>query len=409
MRVALLTMMEPVGAGNPAPRALLRVGGATLARHQLVLALAAGAERIIVVAREFGPGLADLQHEAEAAGSGFHVITGPRGLAPLVTAADEVLVMAEGLMPTAGDALRLIGTGNAVFVQPAETGIPAGFERIDLNHAAAGLMLIPGRLVERLMDLPADADPASALLRIALQAGVAQRPVPDEVRAGGRWLLVRNENEAQAAEEGWMVRHTSGGAATPGPLLARFLARRFGPALLHESATGLLLPYGGSYLLAVFGLGLVWLGLAGTGLALLGLACVLQRTAAMLGKLQRDALALRTGTAWRSAVSAPALDLAIAAALVHARAPLPGESLLDRCFAPAVLIGLVQLLPRVFAVGSSAWLEDRLLLCLLLALLAGGGVIGQAVPALALLLLLSALVLARRADFAGRSSGLTRA
>ena len=406
--------MDPVGMdagrpGNPAPRALLRVGGATLARHQLVLALAAGCERIIVLAREFGSGLADLQHESERAGAGFHVITGPRGLSPLITAADEVLVMAEGLLPTTGDALRLIAGGNAVFVQPAETGIPAGFERIDLNHAAAGLMLIPGRLVERLMDLPADADPASALLRIALQAGVAQRPVPEGVRAGGRWLLVRSEDEAQAAEEGWMVRHTSGGAATPGPLLARFLARRFGPALLHASATGLIVPYGTSYLLAAVGFGLAWLGLAATALVLIGFACVLQRTAALLGHLQREALALRSGRSWRSAVSASVLDLAIGATLVLAQAPLPGESLLDRCFAPAVLIGLVRLLPRAFAAGWSVWLEDRLLLCLLLALLAGGQVIAPGVPALALLLLLSGVALGRRAEASGRGAELTPA
>jgi hypothetical protein len=33
LRVALLAMMEPAGAGQTAPRAFLRVGGATLARH----------------------------------------------------------------------------------------------------------------------------------------------------------------------------------------------------------------------------------------------------------------------------------------------------------------------------------------------------------------------------------------
>jgi len=226
------------------------------------------------MAREFGPEMAELQRESERAGASFHVLTGARGLSALVSAADEVLVVADGLLPTTGDALRMIAGGQGISVQPAETGIPAGFERIDLNNAAAGLMLIPGRLVDRLMDLPPDADPASALLRIALQAGVAQRSVPGDVRHGGRWLLVRNEGEAQAAEDSWMARHTADGPLTPGPLLARFLARRFGPALLHASSTGLLLPYGAAYLLALIGLALAWAGLVWPALLLLGIACV---------------------------------------------------------------------------------------------------------------------------------------
>ncbi|MFC3174270.1 hypothetical protein ACFOD9_08400 [Novosphingobium bradum] len=380
-----------------------------MARHQVTLALAAGCGRIVVMAREYLPEMAELQRESERGGAAFHVLTGSRGLSPLVSAADEVLVLAEGLLPTTGDALRLIGTGQAVFLQPAESGIPAGFERIDLNHASAGLMLVPGRLVDRLMDLPPDADAGSALLRIALQAGVAQRPVPDEVRAGGRWLLVRTEAEAQAAEDGWMVRHTSGGPPTPGPLLARYLARRFGPAVLHANATGLLVPYGTGYLIALAGFGLAWFGLAWLGLVCIGFGCVLQRTAALLGRLQREALAVRLGSAWRSVVSAGVLDLLIVAILVLARAPLPGESLLERGFAPAVLMGLVRLLPRAFPAGWSAWLADRLLLCLLLALMAAGGVIAPGLLALVLLLLLAGLVLSHRNDGSGRSSALTRA
>jgi len=380
-----------------------------LARHQLAIAIAASCERIVVMAREFGPEMAELQRESERAGASFHVLTGARGLSALVSAADEVLVVADGLLPTTGDALRMIAGGQGISVQPAETGIPAGFERIDLNNAAAGLMLIPGRLVDRLMDLPPDADPASALLRIALQAGVAQRSVPDDVRHGGRWLLVRNEDEAQAAEDSWMARHTADGPLTPGPLLARFLARRFGPALLHASSTGLLLPYGAAYLLALIGLALAWAGLVWPALLLLGVACVSQRAAALLGHLQREALAARAGPPWRSAVSGIAVDVAIAVVLILAQPALPGESLLQRCFAPVVLIGLVRLLPRVFNAGWTTWLADRLLLCLLLALMAVGGVIGSAVPAFALLLLLAGLVLNHAASGAGRSSGLTRA
>lgn len=380
-----------------------------IARHQLALALAARCERIVVLARDFGPELAQLQHESEREGASFHVVTGPRGLSPLVTAADEVLVIAEGLLPTTGDALRLLGQGQAVFVQPAETGIPAGFERIDLNHASAGLMLLPGRLVDRLIDLPPDVDPAAALLRIALQAGVTQRNVPEEVERGGHWLLVRTEAEAQAAEEGWMARHTAGGPRTPGPLLARFLVRRFGPAMLHANATGLLVPYGLGSVLALTGLGLAWLGQSAAGLVLIALSYILQRIAAMLGRLQRETLALRSGIAWRSQLSAGLLDVALAAVLVLAIPGLPGESLVARCFAPVVLIGLVRLLPRAFSGEWTAWVADRLMLVGLLAVMATGRVIEAGVPALALLLLLCALLLSHRTTADDRGHQLTRA
>ena len=186
-------MMEPASAGFDAPRAYLRLGGATLAHHQLALALAAGCERIACLAKAFDPELAALQREAERAGARFHMISGGRALSGLVTASDELLVLGEGVIVSPVDALEMIAQAPAVLVLPAETAVQQGFERIDINHAGAGLMLLPGRLVERLNDLPPDADPASALLRIALQAGINQRMVPQSVINDGRWLLVQHQ------------------------------------------------------------------------------------------------------------------------------------------------------------------------------------------------------------------------
>ena len=404
LRVALLTLMEPAGVDGSAPRGLLRVGGATLARHQLALALSAGCQRIACLARGIGPDLIELQHEAEKAGASFHVIGGAHGLSGLVTAADEVMVLAEGLLPTAGDALRLIDGPPAVLVQPSETGVPAGYERIDLNHASAGLMIVPGRLADRLMELPGDSDPGSALMRIALQAGVAQRPVPDEVRLGGRWLLVRSEAEAHDAEEGWMARQTAGGARTPGPLLARTLVRQFGPALLHGGRSSLI-GAGTAVVLAALGLALAWFGWGAPGLLLAGAGWVLQRASTMLDRVRREALAQRAGPLWRSGVFDLGFDAVIAAILVIAVPALPGQLVIERCFAPAMLIGLLRLLPRGFTSGWSVWAEDRLTLTVLLAAMFAGKVIQPGVPALAALLLLAGLVLSRE----GNGQRLTRA
>ncbi len=98
LRVALLAMTEPAETGQPLPRAFLRVGGNTIARHQLTLALALDCQRVICIARDLSPDLIALQHAAEDAGVQFHVVPGARALLQLVTGVDELLVLNEGLL-----------------------------------------------------------------------------------------------------------------------------------------------------------------------------------------------------------------------------------------------------------------------------------------------------------------------
>lgn len=389
--------MEPARSGCTAQPGLLRVGGEAVIRHQLSLALAAGCSRIVCVAQGIGPELIELQHCAERGEATFHVVAGPRGLSPLVTAADEVLVMADGLLPAPAEALRLLQPGPAVLVQPADLGIPAGFERIDINHASAGFMLLPGRLVERLMDLPPDADAASALLRIALHAGIGQRELPERVLREGLWPLIRTEQEAQTAEDGWMQRHTSGGALTPGPVLARMFVRRFGPAILHENRSNLVLAVTAAILVAI-GVALAWFGHGAAALALAGIGWLLREAAALLERARErmQARAIRHG--WRETAFAVAFDAALIAMLVLVIPSLPDLPLAARLFAPAMLIGLLWLVPRGFSSTLCHWMEDRLVLCVMLAAMALGNVITPGVPALAALLLLAGLVLARGRD-----------
>lgn len=407
LRVALLTASEPAQAGAAAGPAFLRVGGQLVARHQVALALAAGCRRIICIARGFPPDFAALQRDAEQAGATFHVVGGAAGLSGLVTAADEVLAVAEGLLPTPGDALPLLTGGQSVLVQPAAEGVAAGFERIDPEQAWAGLMLVPGRLVDRLMDLAPDIDPVSALLRIVLQAGVARRSVPEAVRAGGHWLLIRSEADAQLAEERWMARHTMAGPRTPGPALARFLARRFGAAVLHEGSSGAV-GLGIAVLLVVLGLAAGWFGHMIVAFALAALAEVLLATSLLLAGLRHGALGQERRRPWLPALAGIGFDLLLVVLLVFAMPLLPGQAPYERCFAPAMLLGLLRLLPQAFTAAWLAWLDDRLVLVALLAVLAAGGVLGPAVLVLSVVLLMAGLALAARAKAEG-SAQLTGA
>ena len=388
-------MMEPASAGHDLPKAYLRLGGATLAHHQLALALAAGCERIACLARAFDPDLAALQREAERAGARFHMISGGRALSGLVTASDELLVLGEGVIVSPADALELVAQSPTVLVLPAETAVPQGFERIDLNHAGAGLMLLPGRLVERLNDLPSDADPASALLRIALQAGITQRMVPQSVVGGGRWLLVNDEAQAHAAEDVWMDRQTAGLGHSPGLGLAAWISGRFGAAMLH-AGSGASAPGIGALVLVAMAAGSAWLEVPTLGLALLGVAWLAQRVGGIINGAQADSLGLPRGVLSRSEPFGLLLDVVLVGVLLAVPPLVPGEPIWLHGFAPLVLIGLLRLLAQVMAERFSAWFEDRLVLAFGLAALGLGGLLPYAVPGLCIVLIAAGIFLSRR-------------
>lgn len=396
-------MMEPAGAGLPTPRAFLRVGGATLARHQVGIALALECQRIVCIAREIGPELIALQHEIEDAGARLHVISGPRALAGLVTANDELIVLSEGLLAAPQEAIALLEGGHAVLVQPIESGLAAGFERIDINHAAAGALRIPGRLVEGLADLPPDYDVPSALTRIALQSGIAMLTVPASAREGVRWKLVRDEVEAHAVESDWIRLHIGENVApTPGILLARLGVLALGPSLLH-AGSGWKLVAIGAVAVMLLALGAGWLGFAGPALILCAIAWTIRRAAGLLEQIEDDSLKVRRSAASIDKMLGWALDLVLVAILVLSGAPLPGEPLLTQLFAPFILVALVRLLPRVLLRGWIGWLEDRTLLALVLALAVALDVLAPAIEVVAMALAITALLLS-----AGKTQ-LTRA
>lgn len=368
------------------PRGTLRVGGVSVALEQLVLVLALGCERIFCLAGRMTPEIASLQHEAERAGARFQLIPGPRALLGQVTATDEVVALADGLFVSVSDAVALLEPGAAVLVQPAETGIEAGFERVDAQHASGGALRIPGRLVERLADLPHDCDTFSALLRIALQAGVAQKPLPPAGQGDGFWTLLDNEEQAHALEPLWIrrrIRHSRPFNPTRG--LARLLVRSFGPALLHAGSGSRFVIAAAVVLLALsFGMG--WLGWPGPALGGAALAWLLGEAAVVLKRIEADRVVPPgRGISWHLLFdwSTDGLLVLLLAWAVPAGIWASG---FERLFPPLMLFALLRILPRVVNQPWTAWLEDRALLAVIvgLALLAGLG--APVVYGLALLL-----------------------
>ena len=372
MRVALLSLTDGVAGDPGALRGALTIGGRSLARHQLGLALALECARVIVVSEALTSETAALQHAAESGGARFHVIASAHALLPLVTAEDDLLVMADGVLAMPDLMFDHLGQGHGVLTFPVEPGMAAGFERIDINHAYAGAMNLPGRVVAGLAELPSDWNVHAALLRVAVQGRVPMRALPDVVLADHRWALVRSEIEAQAIEPLWLRLHTaSAHVRSPGEWVAAKTVHWAGPALLHAGTRPWVVALGAAVAL-LLGMGAGWFGWRTPGFIILAVGWVLARIAALLARIERRSL-LETGRQPPTGVwFAGLIDLAFVA-LAAWRSEIPPLSVLPygmTWFAPLVLLLLLHLLPQVMPQGRwTWWLRDRLLAGLALAVI----------------------------------------
>lgn len=395
MRAALISIAgQP---REPLDGAQLRIAGKSLARRQLDFALAAGSERIFVLGDGGSAEAIALRHAAERAGARVQVIRSGHELVSSLHAADELLVIAPRVLAEAGDALKLLETGNTVLVLPAPQGVAAGFERIDLARAWAGALVVPGGLIDRLSELPQDSEPASALLRIALQARVPEQALPERLLADGTWSVI-GSNEAVRSQEGaWLKRNLppvpwSQPARRMSQLALQAHALRIlGHARLRSVVQALpVLLLAAGILAAVF-------GFAASGLTLVAMAAVLQPFAVELGRLGQAPFAVRQG--WWQANQARLGAALVDAGLTACGVLAISEEWLHRFFPPLVLVGLLRALRPTNWSGAWAMAGDRMVLALALALACALGFPEPAIMLAALLLI--ALKLAQSGDSRG--------
>lgn len=372
MRVAVLSLIEAGGSDPAALRGYLPIGGRSVLRHQVGLALSFNAKRIVIMAEAISGELVALQHVAEAGGAQFHVVPTVRALVPLIAPEDDVIVLGDGLLAMPDAVHDLVDSGPVVLTLPIEPALPLGFERIDINNASAGVMRFAGRIAAGLADLPPEWNPQSALLRLAIQGRVVQRAVPAALLDDGRWGIVRNEPEAQVAERRWLRLHTrrsGGGAKSPGEHLAALAVNRFGPALLHAGTRPVLLGLSAGVVGLLAG-GAGWLGQLAVGFFLLGLAWLVEQVASLLGQVERASL-LASGLAQRSVavfhllIDAGFVTLAgWGSGLPNLPSVLPGTPF----FIPLVFMISMRLIPlAVPRLRWSRWLSDRFAIGVVLA------------------------------------------
>lgn len=378
MRSALISIAEQPRAA--ADRGETGFAGKSLARRQLDFALAAGSEQIVLLGDGAAPEALAVRHAAESAGAKVLTIANGHGLLGAVRAADHLLVLAPGVLPEAPIVLEMLGKGSSLLVVPAAQGIAAGFERIDRERAWAGALVVQGGLVERLAELTPDSDPAAALLRIALQAKVVERRVPEALLADGSWAMLRPGAEA-AAERAWMKRSLPEAPRNrPTQWLATVALRHLAARLLRQRRAAALLTGATAVLLAgAVGLSLSGWTVAGFVLVALGvfggeLSAGVSRLALAPFGPDKRARAIGLAMAWAG-------DLALAACAMLAIQ----QDWLHRVFPPLILFGLLHTLrPETWA-GARAPLGDRVVLSLVLAIAAALGFAEAAVMLLALL------------------------
>ncbi|WP_338245082.1 hypothetical protein [Aurantiacibacter hainanensis] len=185
-----------------------KIAGKTIAQRQLLFAREAGCEKVIAHGNGARPEAIDLRHAAEGAGMKFQIVSSSHALSGIIADDDSLLVLQPGLLPESRSALDLLrAEGDRVLVVSAGPGANAGFERIDLDRAWAGVLSLPGQWLADLASLPDDAAPHAALLRIALQHRLPEARLADKVLDEGRWYIVSSHEAARKRAVDWQRLH----------------------------------------------------------------------------------------------------------------------------------------------------------------------------------------------------------
>ncbi|MCL9982029.1 MAG: hypothetical protein NBV60_02610 [Erythrobacter sp.] len=386
MRTALIAAIKRTDSG--ALRAGLPLAGRSVLARQVDLLRMLGCERILCLCESADAEVLRAQQAVEAAGGTFQALRGFLHLPALVRAEDELVILADGLLPDPALVQQMFADTPAssprfVASLPSDSPLvaqhPEDFERIDAARHWAGLLVMRGASVQHLADFPPDADAISLLLRLALQAGTPCREVSGGSPAAEAWLLASDET-ALAAQGQALIFRAAGAMdwRKPSAALAGLAARALAPRGL---ANGPLLAMLGA---AVFGLGGMaaasW-GWAASGLAFAAIGALAAAFVGALGAIKRELLGEGLPLAQFARLRL-AVDTSAAATLLLALSP--AGSIAPLAALGPVALGLARLTPPA---SPLAMLTDRGLLLALLALAAAFALLSHATALVSLVLL----------------------
>ena len=265
--------------------------GRFLAERQVEFAWELGCDRVIVIGGGGAEAIA-VRHRSEELGLQYREISGPHALAISVEEDGHLLILDERLMAFSDKLPDNSLTKPKITTLSAELGQDAGFERIDLTRAWGGAMLVEGRHLQGLINLPEDSEAAPAILRLALQAGVPEIRLADALLADGDWGLLRSEADLKSAQSKLLDSRINNDSAKPiGQRLVDGLLKKLGARLVSNAQWPLGIAFAG--ILALSGaLALAWIGMTAVGFLLLSVGAILielSRKVKELGSLPQAA------------------------------------------------------------------------------------------------------------------------
>ncbi|MFO6447397.1 hypothetical protein ACLBKU_09670 [Erythrobacter sp. NE805] len=401
MRIGLIAALRRSEEGTL--RAELPLAGRPVLAWQAALLGELGVERVLCLTDTPTPtgAVLALQHALEASGTAFHALRGFAAIPALVRAEDDLVILADGLVPDPQVVRAVLGGGEGALVRavatipadhPLAAAHPEDFERIDAARHWAGVLAMRGAPAQQLAEMPADADAIGLLLRLALQAGTPTRDLAARELVPESWLLAANAAVAAEAGSGLIARAAPPAdwrapmSALAARLVRAVVPRGLGEGRLIAGASALVLLLA-AVLVAAFGPPAAALTLAGLGAFAAEVAAILTALANRLSRTPGD----RRG----AAALAAAVDVLGGLTLWFALAPWPAWQPL--AVVGPLVVGLARLVARRPHGALARAASDRASLLLLLAAASLAGLLPEAAACLALGLL-AALLLHRAGD-----------
>jgi hypothetical protein len=176
-------------------RALLPLAGRTLIEYQARCLAAAGAAPLIVLVERVPVALNDAFERLRSEGIAVVPVSDGSEAASRFEAGNELILLADGIVPDMDDLARLVEEGDSTVVTVPDDEAHADFERIDGTHRWAGLARVDAAMLGATAAMLGDWDLQSTLLRRAIQAGARQVP---STAGDGRGPFLATDDAAMA-------------------------------------------------------------------------------------------------------------------------------------------------------------------------------------------------------------------
>ncbi len=357
------------------------LAGRSVLAWQAQLAREMGCTRIICLCEAPSENLLSLQREIESAGGEFHAIRGNLQLVSLMRADDDLVLIADGLLPDRRALSEFMGAGDVL--KRGVATIPAShslteqhaedFERIDRDRHWAGFAVMRADQVQKLADLPSDGDAMSLLLRLALQARVECRSLAPRAVDGQGWILASHADVLAEREQALVTAGASVPAWTgPSRAAAGLLVRETAPRQLDkgpEISTGL------AAFFAATGIALAGFGFGAAGLGMAAIGALAGSVSGAWSGLRRSLWA-QTNGAKLFEYTSPAIDIAALVCLILVQGWQ--ENPITQIALPVLAIGLARLASGEERPLSQAFWKDRALHLAGFAIAAATGYLGEA-------------------------------